>query len=75
MDKITGKITEAIKLVVEAMKSKGVNKIILVSGTGIIEYEEGKHVFGMPHYPMKYFDVAQDHLSSYNVIKVFLISP
>lgn len=72
MDKITGKLTEATKVIVEAMKSKGVNKLIFVSGTGIIEYEEGKYVFGMSHYPMKYFDVAQDHLSSYNVIKVFL---
>lgn len=50
-----------IKHITDQMKSAGIQRIIAVGGSGILDDENGKPLFQDEHYPPEYWPVANEH--------------
>lgn len=58
-----------MKNIVAQMEAAGVNRIVAVGGTGILEDEEGKMLFEAEDYPQEYLPVTLEHKKAYDILK------
>ena len=60
-----------MRRIAEAMEKAGVQRIVAVGGTGILDsdIEPGKFIFEDKAFPAEYIPVSQEHLAAYNALK------
>jgi hypothetical protein len=68
-------LTESAIVITKALQSKGIKRLIMIGGTGIISIGDGKHVLDTPHYPVIYQKVGRDLLGAYKVYAVSHYQP
>ena len=62
-------MSDAMSLIIPAMKQHGVRRVLAIGGLGVLQADEGHQLIELPSYPEEYRNVGMGHNKVYLLLK------